>query len=370
MRSSRILFYYILREQVKVFLLAVAAITLVMNFGALILYLQDYNLPLGSLVRILPYHTPILFPWIFPLAVLIAVTLTYGRLASDNEILAMQLAGVHLVKPVLPAVALGTAVMLSLAFIGDQVLPWCRTREYNIFVQESEKILVRIFETETTWQLGNYTVEWGSFEQGTLHNVSVRQHDPATGVASAEFRAKTATYSTDGSSITLSLRDISGTNLDEVYDIRWDSHVQGFPMRGVFMRSPDYKAMSTRDMLSDLDKNYGPNAPPPADAYQAEQRQRRVRDIWTRIHRMYSLSVSALALALVGVPLGLLARQAHMLSAFFLGCLPVMIVYYPTFLLGESMASEGTISAATGCWTPTVVIAAIGLGLLGWLFSK
>ncbi|HUU42541.1 MAG TPA: hypothetical protein VMX57_02115, partial [Planctomycetota bacterium] len=64
------------------------------------------------------------------------------------------------------------------------------------------------------------------------------------------------------------------------------------------------------------------------------------------------------------------ARQAHMLSAFFLGVLPVMLVYYPVFLLGHSMADQGTISAAAACWTPAGVLGGIGLGLMGWLFVR
>ncbi len=366
MHSSRILFRYILREQVKIFLMAIAAITLVMNFGALVLYLQEYPLPLGSLVRILPYHTPVLFPWIFPLAVLIAVTLTYGRLASDNEILAIQMAGMHLLRPVLPALTLGVVVMGGLVLVGDQLLPWCRTREYKVYVAESEQILVRLFEMKTKLRGGNYTITWDTFEDGVLHNVSVRQRDRDEVVA--EFTARTATYKTDGASITLSLKDITGTNFQEGLEIRWESREQTFPLKGVFMRDPDYKALGTREMIEELEKLRG--APPTTNPYEAQMRTRRERDILLRIHRLYSLAASALALTLVGVPLGLLARQAHMLSAFFLGCLPVMLVYYPVFLLGESMASEGTISPALGCWTPTAAIAVIGLGLLAWLFSR
>jgi hypothetical protein len=156
-------------------------------------------------------------------------------------------------------------------------------------------------------------------------------------------------------------------------EIKLHAHTQTIPIKGVFMRNPDYKAMSTVQLVQELREIAGKFGPrldaPPAD-WETRAAQHRVRDIWIRIHRMYSLSVSALALALVGVPLGILARQAHMLSAFLLGCLPVMLVYYPLFLLGQSMADEGKISAAAACWTPTGLLAAIGLGLLGWLFLR
>ncbi len=370
MYSSRILFRYILREQVKVFLLAVAAITLVMNFGALLVYIQEHPLPLAALLRILAYHTPVLFPWIVPLAVLIAVTLTYGRLASDNEILAIQLAGMHMLKPVLPAVTLGLIAMGSLIWIGDQLVPWCRMKEFDVCRQECEQIIVRMFESKAKLVGGNYVLQWDSFDCQTLHGVSVRQRDATTGDVVAVYTARTATYSTDGNSLTLSLNDISGTDLVNGIEIRAQTQTQAFPIQGVFLSDPDYKVLSTLEMLRELKDKYGPGAPPAVNKFEAQQREVRKRAIWIRIHRLYSLSASALALALVGVPLGLLARQAHMLSAFFLGSLPVMLVYYPAILMGESMASEGSISAAAGCWTPTGLIAAIGLGLLVWLFRK
>ena len=52
MLATRTLYLYIARELLKVFVLAVVAITLVMNFGAAIIYLQCYTLPLSTLLRV------------------------------------------------------------------------------------------------------------------------------------------------------------------------------------------------------------------------------------------------------------------------------------------------------------------------------
>jgi lipopolysaccharide export LptBFGC system permease protein LptF len=131
------------------------------------------------------------------------------------------------------------------------------------------------------------------------------------------------------------------------------------------MREPGYKALTTAGLLRQLQDKYGMNPPP-----DNEQAAREVRNIWLSIYSRSGLAMSALAFALIGVPLGILARQAHMLSAFLLGCLPVMIVYYPVFLMGQSMADQGTIPAIGACWTPDGVLAAIGVGLLGWLFVR
>ena len=368
MLSSRILFLYILKEQLKVFVVAALGMTLVMTFGALLIYLQQYPLPLASLLRILPYHTPALFPWIFPLSLLMATTLTYGRLASDNEILAIQMAGMHLIRPVMPALLLGLVITGLLYGVNDQLLPWCLGREYQVYVAESDRILMRVFQTQSKLKGGNFTLTWEGSDGRTVHHITVRQRDGTDLVA--EYTAREATFSTDGVEITLDLKDITGTHFRDGLEIKWDTHAQKVPLHGVFTREPGYKALTTRQLLDVLEEEYGPNAPPPINVWDAQARARRVTNIWIRIHQRFSLAVSALAFTLVGVSLGILARQAHMLSGFFLGCLPVMLLYYPVFLLGQSMATEASLSPAAACWTPSGILGGIGVGLLGWLFTR
>jgi lipopolysaccharide export LptBFGC system permease protein LptF len=153
-------------------------------------------------------------------------------------------------------------------------------------------------------------------------------------------------------------------------ELHMETHQQKMPLSGVFTRAPGYRAMDTAALLNELDTLAGPRAAPPANDDEAQRRSRQVRNILMRIHRTFSLAMSALVFALVGVPLGMLARQAHMLSAFFLGCLPVMLLYYPVFLLGHSMADQELISVAAACWTPDGILGAIGAGLLLWLFLR
>lgn len=368
MLSSRILFFYILKEQIKVFILAALGMTLVMSFGALVVYLQQYPLPLESLLRILPYHMPILFPWIFPLSLLMSTTLTYGRLASDNEILAIQMAGMHLVRPVFPAVVLGLLVMGSLVAANEYLLPWCRLREYQVYVEESDKILLRVFQTGSKLKCGDYTLTWEGCRGRTVYHITVRQREKTELVS--EYTAREATFTTDGTEITLKLGDITGTHFRDGLEIRWDAHTQRVPLRGVFTGEPGYKALNTRELLAELSRKYGPGSTPPRNDRELREKRRFTRNVWQRIHGRASLAASALAFTLVGVSLGILARQAHMLSAFFLGCLPVMLVYYPVFLLGHSMAAQEAISPAAACWTPSGILGGIGLGLLIWLFTR
>src|SRR5262249_2127133 len=57
-----------------------------------------------------PLHIPSTLPFTIPATALFATCVVYGRLAADNEILAIKAAGVHLSKIVLPAIFLGLAM--------------------------------------------------------------------------------------------------------------------------------------------------------------------------------------------------------------------------------------------------------------------
>ena len=368
----RILSWYILIEQLKVFVLAVVATILVMNFGAMLIFLQQYPLPIGSLLKVLPYRTPLMLPWILPLALLMSTTLTYGRLASDNEILAIQMAGMHLMRPVLPALALGVAVSLGLVVVNDRVLPWCRQQEYETYIAESEQILLNTFQTQSMLRGGDYLLLWEDCRGRTLYNITVRQREGDAMVG--DYRASSATFDTDGEKITLVLKNPSGKQFKEGMGGSLAEVTRQIPLDGVFVRPPGAKALNTREMLREAERLYGSERPLPMDAKAADVerawRSDKMRSMWLRVHQRFSLAFSALAFALVGVAMGLLARQSHMLSAFFLGVLPVMLLYYPVFLLGHALASEGSISAAAACWTPAGLLGAIGVGLLGWLFLR
>ena len=66
------------------------------------------------------------------------------------------------------------------------------------------------------------------------------------------------------------------------------------------------------------------------------------------------------ALALMGVPLMALAIPPVQAAAIFL---PILIVYYPLFMLGVSRAKAGTLPAP-GVWLANVLIALWGVWLL------
>src|SRR5437763_5865493 len=60
-----------------------------------------------QVLMIIPLLVPSTLPYTIPATTLFATCVVYGRLAHDNEILAIKAAGIHLLKVIVPAAILG-----------------------------------------------------------------------------------------------------------------------------------------------------------------------------------------------------------------------------------------------------------------------
>lgn len=118
---------YILRQLVAVTLLGVLSLTLLLLLGQLFKELHALLVESGAppsivldfILQVIPFSLTFSVPWGF----LTAVLLVYGRLAADNELTSMRMAGLSLWR--LSAPAIGLAVVLSALcyYINIEVAP-------------------------------------------------------------------------------------------------------------------------------------------------------------------------------------------------------------------------------------------------------
>ena len=87
---KRILSLYIIREISSLFLLGIFIFTLVLLMGRLIKLTDlvvSYGVPLAAVSRMILYLIPSFLVYTIPMAFLLAVLLSFGRLSADNEII-------------------------------------------------------------------------------------------------------------------------------------------------------------------------------------------------------------------------------------------------------------------------------------------
>src|SRR5436305_14819213 len=104
---SSILHRMIFRELVRVFVLCLVGITGILLLAGIVAEASQQGLNPGQIVSIIPLLIPSTLPYTIPATTLFATCVVYGRLAADNEILALRASGINMVKVVWPGVFLG-----------------------------------------------------------------------------------------------------------------------------------------------------------------------------------------------------------------------------------------------------------------------
>jgi lipopolysaccharide export system permease protein len=93
--------------------------------------------------------------------------------------------------------------------------------------------------------------------------------------------------------------------------------------------------------------------------------RRSERKLRAEIQRRWALSLAPIVFLLVGIPLGIMRRGANKIVGLGISAIPVIIVYYPTFIFGEGLAVDGTLPAWIAMWMANG-ITALGGGVLMW----
>src|SRR5712671_6762225 len=94
-------------ELVRVFALSLFGITGIMVMAGVVAEASQQGLSPSQILAVIPLLIPSTLPYTIPATTLFATCVVYGRLAHDNEILAIKAAGINILKVVWPGVLLG-----------------------------------------------------------------------------------------------------------------------------------------------------------------------------------------------------------------------------------------------------------------------
>lgn len=117
------LYFYILRELLKVLVLTTAVMVVVLSFGAAIGPMSDGLLGPMSMVKFVLYTMPTVLGFALPFAGAFAATVVFNSMAKDNEILACRAGGLSYSRIFAPVLGLGVVLMLVLLLLSNTIVP-------------------------------------------------------------------------------------------------------------------------------------------------------------------------------------------------------------------------------------------------------
>jgi lipopolysaccharide export system permease protein len=387
----KIITRYVLLELLQVFLIVLAALTLFMLIVGLVREAQMQGLGMMQILMLVPYVLPEAMRFAVPGTMLFAAASVFGRMSATNEITALKAAGISPMTVIWPAVGLAMAVSFFSVWLNDVAVSWGRDGVRRVVVESVEQIIYGRLRQQRSYSTPKLSINVKAVDgrrliRPTLSFTSGEEKTPATvSAAEAELSANAAggTLTVTFRNGTLHMGDVKASFPDEI--VR-EVPIDAVSRKGTAATSPSDLAMAEFDdaraesaarvdqldqlaagkrslaLLTGRLELTGPSAVHGEREYMKWE-QNRLSRIIMEPWRRWANGFSCMCFVLVGAPMAIRMRNADFLTSFFLCFLPILIVYYPVFILGVDQAKRGEVPPVT-VWTGNLLIALWGWWLL------
>src|SRR5262245_55032609 len=138
----------ILWELIKIFGISLVGITGILLMAGIIAEASQQGLSPAQVIAIIPLLIPSTLPYTIPATTLFATCVVYGRLAADNEILAIKAAGINMSMVIWPGILLG--VIMSALTIGlyYRIIPYTHGLMRSMFLNDVEDALYAVLRKD------------------------------------------------------------------------------------------------------------------------------------------------------------------------------------------------------------------------------
>jgi lipopolysaccharide export system permease protein len=395
--AGTILFRMILLELFKVFVLSLVGITGILLMAGIIAEASQQGLGPMQILAAIPLLVPSTLPYTIPATTLFATCVVYGRLSSDNEILAIKTSGVNVLHVVKPGLILGVVMSLGTLGLYYHIIPATHRMLRMMAFHNAEELLYTLLRRDQA--INSPQLPYAIFVKGMqgqkLINPVLKKKGER-GQIDVVAHAREADLHVDARQNLLMIHMRIGVAImkdggravfdDKTFDMEMPS---GF-FKGENVRARDMTWPQLDQEMQDLQgkmdevavetlaataRQMEINAPAdlPRHIRQLKAKQKHLahlkRIIWVEMLMRPSLSFGCLCFILVGCPIGIMFSRGDYLGAFITCFLPIVIVYYPLMLCGTNMAKEGRINEILLVFAADIVVGLGGLTLFRWLLK-
>jgi LPS export ABC transporter permease LptG/LPS export ABC transporter permease LptF len=357
----RILDEYVLREFLGMFFLVLAGFVLLMlvfTFFELVGDILRNHVALITVGDYLLNLTPSMLYQIAPLAVLIAVLVTFGVLNRNSEIVAMKATGISLYRLVVPIVCISAVLSVSLFLFDQYYLPQANRKQEALRSTIKGRPPQTFLHPEQKWIVGSPRPGEASrifyyqfFDPTTKEfaNLSVFEFNPATFSISRRIFASRAFWNPATSSWTFQNgweRDFDGATETQYKDFRFTS----------FAEIHEEPAYFTKESVQSQEMNFGQ-----LDRYIRDLRQSGFDTMGLRVAlwRKLAYPLVAIVMAILAIPFALTMGRRGSLTGIAVA-IAVALAYWVIEGLFRAMGNVNYLPAALAAWSPDILFALTG----------
>jgi lipopolysaccharide export system permease protein len=385
-------------ELVRVFLLALVALSGLFLLGGVVQEASQRGLTPSQILYVVPLLIPNTLPYTVPATVLFACCIVYGRMAHDHEITALRAAGIHLGRLLSPAVVLAVLVTIGLTTLQYDLIPRTRQLLADRILNDADELVCNLLKRNGHLKLPEYSVYVREVRGKQFIDAIIKQRgkDGYTVIAHAREAKLLATdLVNDKIKIFMPHCTIigdddkgNGTVRDQTYDVSFQSGaLRDTAIRPMNMTRNQINAKwdeihenraSRQAKLVEINEHLTDDNPEREyltmlkrdNEFHIKESFRVERALMAESHLRPALALGGLMFALVAVPVGIRFSRGDYLSTFVSCFLPVVLVYYPILLAGTNMAREGRLPAIVSVWLADITVGVAGTYLLRKLFRQ
>ena len=356
----RILDKYIFREVCKAFLFGICAFSAVfIGSGTLFniaKYITDYGASLSAVVKVFVFGLPNVIMWTFPMSMLLATLLTFGRLSSSSEITAMKSCGIGFFRIAMPAILLGFLVSIVAILFNEHVVPWANTAYRNVVYYEiqgnsgaksQDHIILKDIKDGQIQRL-LYARRYDADSQ-SLQSITLQEFDGAGKVSHVENAEYAEFTGKEWVMHNGMLYDISDGESE--HTLRFNTQVLPINAspRQIVREQKDPEELTMKELKAQIrimKTQY-------VDTSKLE----------TELYQRITVPMASLIFALVGVPLGLQPTRNSSSAGFAMSVI-IIFSYYALMTMANAIGRSGALSPMLAVWIPNIVGLIAGLFLI------
>ncbi|MBU0545342.1 MAG: LPS export ABC transporter permease LptF [Proteobacteria bacterium] len=365
MKMNSIVNKYLFKEMLPPFAISIIFFTFLFLMARILLITNlvvNYNISLPKVILLLIYFVPYFLVFVVPMSIMMAVLLTFLRLSSDNEIIALKTGGVSiygLLPPVLIFCLIGYLVTLFLAVYG---IPWGKTSikkltmdvaTSNLELGLKERIFndsfkdVMLYVNEINLKKGELIDVF--VEDKRTENIISTIVAPRGVLISEKDKLIFRLRMFDGRINQVSIKNKSVNSISfDTYDINLDLKSALADTKRKWGQK-DEKEMT----LSEL-RYYLINA---------TDKNSRYYDALIELNKKFSIPFACFVLGILALPLGAQLKSSRRSYGLIVG-LAFFLFYYLLLSIGYVFASKAYYPPVLGMWVPNIVIGSVGFYLL------
>lgn len=314
----------------------------------------EYNFPASQILPLIAYRLPALLSFSLPMAMLLGVILSFGRLSEGREIEAMQTSGIGLHRIAAPAAVLAVVVTAGTFALNETVIPASETRHREVWgrfvgqpVNWGQRWNILFRDRAADGSEVVVTAKVLDIEESTLRNVTVQQH--ISDRLSRVIEAAHARWDRDGwvfeRGRMIVVHDGAVVSNFETMRLRLERAPREVapPMR----TAAEMSTAEVRREIARLERDGQPT-----------------RGLWVDLHGKFALPAASLAFVVLGIPLALMPHRAGRRGISFGLTVAALLGYYALLTGSTVMGQGGQLPPVVAAWLPNLITAGVGIWLL------